>query len=91
FTNFNEDRYQGGDGMEVDGSMNLLPNKMIAQEIYMELKEFAQSGEIGNNDIPQISTIQIGLEDIQENLIMQGQSLHLKPSTLVELLLQTQY
>ncbi|CAG8665204.1 14146_t:CDS:2 [Gigaspora margarita] len=31
FTNFNEDRYQGGDRMEVD--------------------------EIGNDDIPQISTI----------------------------------
>ncbi|CAG8550564.1 1905_t:CDS:2, partial [Cetraspora pellucida] len=31
---------------------------MTAQEMHMELKEFAQSGEIDNNDIPQVSTIQ---------------------------------
>ncbi|CAG8798238.1 17442_t:CDS:2, partial [Gigaspora rosea] len=32
-------------------------DKMTAQQMHMELKEFAQSGEIGYDDIPQISTI----------------------------------
>ena len=32
-------------------------DKMTAQEMHMELKEFTRSGEIDNDDIPQISTI----------------------------------
>ena len=32
-------------------------DKLTAQEMHMELEEFARSGEIDNDDIPQVSTI----------------------------------
>ncbi|CAG8802545.1 15719_t:CDS:1, partial [Cetraspora pellucida] len=32
-------------------------DKMTAQEMHIELKEFTQSGEIDNNNISQVSTI----------------------------------
>ncbi|CAG8458672.1 12482_t:CDS:2 [Gigaspora margarita] len=32
-------------------------DKLTAQEMCMELEEFVQSGEINNDDIPQVSTI----------------------------------
>ncbi|CAG8636649.1 5986_t:CDS:2, partial [Gigaspora margarita] len=57
----NKSNYQGDRKIEVNGwafpANAKFGKKANTQEMHMELEEFARSGEIDNDDIPQVSTI----------------------------------